>query len=255
MRALTRRRTLAAAAGAALLGLLPRAASADLFGADLLPLTTLVSQMVVQIAQFAQQISQFGMMVQNEVNMIHLMQTELGAISHGNLMALIAFIQTARMSYGQLTGYVQSMAYSIKAIDSDFKRLFPQNTAGTSFAQHDQYYNAWNTEILAASQVAARQQTVLSTLDQQATQADGVLLQSQNASGVVAQLQTVVQMLRLMQGQLITINQSLATSGRVLADLAAAEASDWQLSRMKKVNSLAGYTNRGAPVSVPHTLP
>jgi conjugal transfer/entry exclusion protein len=189
------------------------------------------------------------------VIMVEYMKTELSAVSQGDLMALWAFIQTARMSYNQLTNNVRSMAYTIGAIDADFKRLFPSDTSGTTFAQHDQYYNSWNTEVLAASQIAARQQTVLSTLDEQANQADTVLRQSQNASGVVAQLQTVVEMLRLMEGQLLTINQSLATATRVLGDVASADASNRQLSRTKKQESLAGYTNRGAPVAVPHRLP
>ena len=255
MRALNRRRVLAAGAAVTLAGLVPAPAQADLWGADLGPLTTIVGQMITQIAQFATQIGQFGTMISNMVNMIKLMNTELSALSHGNLMALWAFIQTARMAYGQLTNNIHSMAYTMNAIDADFKKLFPQDTSNIPVAQRAQYYNSWNTEVLSASQIAARQQTVLSTLDQQASQADTVLQNSQNASGVVAELQTVVQMLRLMEGQLLTINQSLATAGRVLADMAAAEASNRQMSETTKQNSLAGYTNAGPSVIVLHRLP
>jgi P-type conjugative transfer protein TrbJ len=255
VRAVTRRRVLAAVGAGLLVGLGPASADADLWGADLGPLTTLVAQMITQIAQYATQIAQFASMISTMVAEVNLMKTELGALSSGDLMALLAFIQTARMSYAQLTNGVRSMAYTLSAIDSDFKRLFPPSTSGTTVAQHAQYYNQWNQEILASSQIAARQETVLSTLDAQASQADTVLQHSQAASGVVGQLQTVVEMLRLMQGQLLTINQSLASSGRMLADIAASTASQSQLALAKQQSSLTGYTSRGAPVVVPHRLP
>jgi P-type conjugative transfer protein TrbJ len=253
MRALTRRRVLATVAATTVLAILPEPAEADYV--DLGALTTIIGQMITEVAQFATQIGQFATMITNMVQMVAYMKQELSALKSGDLLALVSFIETAKMSYNQLTNGVQSMAYTIGAIDTDFHRLFPSSTSGSTAAQHTQYYQTWNNEVLAASQIAARQQTVLSTLDDQATQADKVLSQSENASGVVAQLQTVVEMLRLMQGQLITINQTLATASRVLADMAATEAANSALSQSKKQSSLAGYTNRGAPVSVPHTLP
>jgi conjugal transfer/entry exclusion protein len=255
MRLLTRRGLLAAVAGGVLVGLVPAPAAADLWGADLGPLTTLVGQSVTQIAQFASMISQFASMLAQMIAMVNLMKTELSALKSGDLMALLSFVETAQMGYRELTGGVQSMAYTMGQIDGDFKRLYSKNTSSIPFQQRDQVYNQWNTEILAASLVAARQQTVLATLDAQAAQANTVLEHSQNASGEVAQLQAVVEMLRLMEGQLITINQSLASAGRVLADIAASDASNRQLSRGKKQSSLANYTSRGAPVNVPHRLP
>jgi P-type conjugative transfer protein TrbJ len=257
VRPLTRRRALLGSVGAALFTVLaaPRAAEADLWGADLGPLTTLVGQMITQIAQYATQIAQFASMISNMVAMVNSMKTALSALSSGDFNALLGFLQTAQMSYGQLTGGVQSMSYKMGAIDSDFQQLYPSSMSSMSYGQRDQVYANWNNELLGAAQIAARQQTILSTLEQQANKADDVVQQSQNASGEVAQMQAIVEMLRLMQTQLVTINQSLATSNRVLADIAASQASNHQLSRAKKQTSLAGYTSRGAPVNVPHRLP
>ncbi len=250
MRALTRRRALRGAFSLASLACLsaPSPARADLWGGDLGILSGILAEAIAEVAQLASMLSQF-------VAMVTLMKTELSALESGSFSSLLGFIQSAQASYSTLTSGIQSMAYGIGQINTDFQRLFPSNTSDIAFAQHDQYYNQWNQEVLAASQVAARQQTVLSTLDNHASQADKVLQQSSNASGEVAQLQTVVQMLRLMQTELITINQSLATTGRVLTDMAAAEGSERQLSRTKKQSSLANYTSRGAAVVVPHKLP
>lgn len=250
MRTLTRRRALTGTVGVLLLAGVgaPQTAEADLWGGDLGLLAQILTQVLAEVAQLASMISEL-------VTMINLMKTELSALDSGSFWALLSFIQTAQMSYNALTGGVQSMAYGIGQVNADFHKLFPRDTTGTPFAQHDAYYNQWNQEVLAASEIAARQQTVLSTLDDHATQADRVLQQSQNASGEVAQLQTIVQMLRLMETELVTINQSLATTGRVLTDLAAAEASARQLSRTKKQSSLTNYRDRGTPVVVPHKLP
>lgn len=248
MRALTRRRLLAGGAGLLLVTAAPAEARAGLLGGDLPLLTQLIGQSLAQMGQFSSMISQLVMTV-------NLLKMELSAIGHGDLMAILAFVQTAQMSYRSLTSNIQSMAFSLVLVSQKFHKLFPSTHASPSPAQNDQHYNAWNSEVLSASEVASRQQTVLLTLDQHAAAANQVLALSQNAEGVVAQLQTVVQMLRLMQTELITINQTLATTSRVLTDMAAADASNRQLSRAKKGSSLAGYTNRGAPVAVPHRLP
>jgi conjugal transfer/entry exclusion protein len=113
----------------------------------------------------------------------------------------------------------------------------------------------WNQEIRGASQIAARQQTTLSTLDDHANQTAAVLQQSQTATGVVAQLQLVAQLIGITNAQLILINQTLATTGRVLTDMAAAGASERQLSVAKKQDNLSHYTDKGPAVPVPTELP
>jgi P-type conjugative transfer protein TrbJ len=248
VRALTRRGLIGGGAALLLATAAPRGAEADLFGGDLGLLSQLITQSLAQIAQFTSMISQLVMTV-------NLLKMQLQAISHGDLMAILSFVQTAQMSYRSLTSNIQSMAFSLGLVSQEFHRLFPSSHPAPSPAQNDAHYSQWNTEILAASEVASRQQAVLSDLDQHAAAANQVLESSKNAEGVVAQLQTVVQMLRLMQTELITVNQTLATTGRVLSDMAAADASNRQLSRAKKGSSLGGYTNRGAPVAVPHRLP
>ena len=74
------------------------------------------------------------------------------------------------------------MSYQLARIDSEYNSLFPAGAAADaapSVAQHRAQYQAWNQEVVGASQVAARQQTALSTLDSQATQTQAVLKQSQ----------------------------------------------------------------------------
>ncbi len=252
MRSLTRRRLLCASVALGAFGAplaTPAPARAVLVGGDVAVLTAILTQAIAQV-------SNLGSMLTQIINQVTLMKTMLTAASGGSFTALLSFISAARNSYNTLTSGVRSMAYTLNRIDTEYNQLFPPSQpAGTTVAQHSAQYAQWNQEVLGAAQIAARQQTTLSTLDEHASQTNTILQQSQTASGVVAQLQLVVQMLGITNAQLITINQTLATTGRVLADMAATGASEKTLSIAKKQDSLTNYTDKGAPVTVPSQLP
>ncbi len=251
MRALCRRRLLVGALGA-LLGetALAPIARADLFGGDLPLLAGILSQSVMQA------VSLFNMLSQT-INQVKLMMTMLQAVGSGSFPALLQFINTARYTYNSLTWGVRSMTYRMQQIDSEYQQLFPSDVppAGTSVAQHGQTYRAWNQEVIASAQIASRQQSDLAVLDDHAQKTQAILQQSQNAGGVVAQLQLIAQLIGITNAQLILVNQTLSTTGRVLTDMAAAGTSERQLSLAKGDDARAGYTDKGAPVVVPHTLP
>jgi conjugal transfer/entry exclusion protein len=224
-------------------------AQADLFGGDLPLLAAILTQAISQVSNLASMLTQI-------VNQVAMMKTLLTAASSGSFTALLQFISLVRSSYNTLTFGIRSMAYTIGRIDAEYNQLFPPSQPqGTTVLQHTAQYSQWNQEILGASQIAARQQTTLSMLDTSASQTTAILQESAGASGVVAQLQLIAQLLGIADSQLITINQTLATTGRVLTDIAAAGASERQLSAAKKQDSLSNYTDKGALVPVPNELP
>jgi hypothetical protein len=253
MKTLTRRRALAGAlAYGALTADLTRATSAraDFFGGDLGLLAGILAQSISEVANLASMLTQIASQVQ-------MMTTMLKAVGSGSFPALVAFIGTARTSYNTLTSGVRSMTYSLARIDADYQKLFPadQPSPGTTVAEHRQQYQAWHQEVIGAAQIASRQQTNLATLDKHAEQTQTILQQSQAESGIVGQLQLITQMIGITNAQLVLINQTLSTTGRVLTDMAAAGASEHQLSLAKKDDSRAGYTDKGKPNVVPKSLP
>ena len=253
MNALTRRRILSGAfACAAFAELATRAApaQADLFGADVGVLISILTQSISTASSLVN-------LVLQTANQVRMMTTLLEQVSKGSFPALIAFINAARSTYNSLTWGVRSMSYQIARIDSEYNALFPSGAPPTNtfVAQHRAQYQAWNQEVVGASQVAARQQTSLSTLDNQATQTQTVLRQSQTASGEVAQLQLIAQMIGITNSELLVLNQTLATTGRVLTDMAAMTASTQQLSLGKSDDARQGYTDKGIPNLVPSSLP
>ncbi len=253
MNALTRRRMLSGALAAAVLGELATGAApaqADLFGGDVGVLLAILTQSISSATSLIN-------LVLQTTYQVRMMTTMLKQVSKGSFPALIAFIGAARSTFNSLTWGVRSMSYQIARIDSEYNSLFPSGAPPTNtfVAQHRAQYQAWNQEVVGASQVAARQQTALSTLDNQATQAQTVLQQSQIASGEVEQLQLIAQMIGITNSELLVLNQTLATTGRVLTDMAAMTASTQQLSLGKSDDARDGYTDKGIPVFVPSTLP
>ena len=253
MRALSRRRVLAGALGcAALTGNLTRSESgrADLWGGDLPLLAGILVQAIMEVSNLASMLTQI-------INEVQMMTTMLKAVESGSFPALLQFIGAARSSSDTLTTGVRSMTYSLGKIDTEYQQLFPSNSPGpgTTVAQHTQQYQAWHEEVVGAAQVAARQQSNLSTLDSHAEQTQSILQKSPGTDGIIGQLQLITQMIGITNAQLILINQTLSTTGRVLTDMAATSASQGQLSLAKKGDNRAGYTDKGASVAVPRTLP
>jgi len=253
MRALHRRRLLSGAIGCGALGALGTlapSAQADLFGGDLALLTGILTQAISQAGSLTSMVLQMA-------SELRMMTTMLHQVASGSFPALVAFIQNAQATYNTLTAGVQSMTYRMARIDAEYQKLFPSGgpPQGTSVAQHRAQYVAWNDEVVGAAQIASRQQTTLSTLDTEAAQTQQVLAQSKSATGVVEELQLIAQMIGITNSELTLLNQTFATTSRVLTDMAASSASERQLSIGKSDDVRSGYTDKGAAVSVPHSLP
>jgi P-type conjugative transfer protein TrbJ len=253
MNALTRRKILSGALACGVFAELEARtvpAEADLFGGDIAVLVGILTQSISSALSLTN-------LVLQTANQVRMMTMMLEQVSKGSFPALIAFINTARSTYNSLTWGVSSMSYQLSRIDSEYNSLFPAGAppSGATVAEHRAQYQAWNQEVVGASQVAVRQQTSLSTLDDQATQTKAVLQQSQAAQGEVEALQLIAQMIGITNSELLVLNQTLATTGRVLTDMAAAHASREQLSLGKSDDARQGYTDKGLPNTVPSTLP
>lgn len=223
-------------------------ARADLWGGDL-PLLAGI------LAEAFSEVGNLSTMVEQVVEQVRLMRTMISSVDASSFAALTELLHSAETAHDTLTTGIRSMSYSLGRIDSEFRKLFPSDPHAATFDEHDAYYTRWNQEVLAAAQIASRQQTVIGKLGNSADKAREIVQQSQNASGELAQLQLVVQMLSILDTQLLTINQTLATTGRVLTDMSAGSASAGQLSQAKKQGSLSNYTSRGDSVRVPSRMP
>ncbi len=226
----------------------PAPAQADLFGGDVVELAAILAESIAQGATLAEQLTQL-------TDQVSLVRTTLAQLDPATYAAVLQVINNTYLDYNRLTSDVNSIGYTLESVNRDFQRAFPTDFSSTPMSQVDSLYGKWQDDIWSSTIVAARAQSVLSTLRDNANQAAAILSSSQSAQGTVGQLQAVVQMLGLMQSQTNSLIQSLATTGRVLTTQASTGASERQLSREKKKRNLAGYTRRGSPVTVHSKLP
>jgi hypothetical protein len=225
-----------------------RPARADFWGGDLPLLTGILTEAIAEVSNLSTMVTQ----ILEEVRLTRMLASGLDS---GAFSSLSTFLHATEITASTLTSGIRSMSYSLDRIDGEFQRLFPSDIRATTFAQQGAYYASWNQEILAASRIASRQQTAIEGLADSSAKVGDLVQRSQNSSGEIAQLQLVVQMLSIMHAQLVTMSQTLATTGRILSDMGAASASSSQLSQTKKETSLSNYTARGDPVRVPTRLP
>ena len=246
MRVLLRVRLAVAAAVAVLVS--PQPVHADLFGGDVAELAAILTETVSQGSTLTQQLTRLS-------DQITLMRQALSTLDPASYASILNLVNRSELDYSQLVSNVNSVGYTLSSVNADFQQAFPTDFSSTSMPNIGALYGKWQNEIWDSTLVAARTQSVLSTLRDNTNNAAMILSSSQSAEGTVAQLQAVVQMLGVMQSQTNSLLQSLATTGRVVATTAAASASDRQLSLEKKRRNLAGYTSRGRQVNVRTKLP
>lgn len=223
-------------------------ARADLWGGDLPLLAGILAEAITEVGNLSSMLTQI-------VDEAQLMKTMLSGLDAASFSSLTTFLRTAERAAGDLTEGIRSMSYSLRSVDTEFQQIFPAEPSAASLSERARIAAGWSREILAASQIASRQQAAISMLGDSAAKVQDLTRRSQGAAGERAQLQLIVQMLSILHTQLDTLHQTLATTGRVLTDMGAAAASERQLSRTKKQNSLSNYTSRGDAVRVPSQMP
>lgn len=223
-------------------------AHADLYGADIPILTGILTEAVTTVS--------------NLVSMLAVLKEQLAATNEmlskldpASFEAMTGLVRSNEMSFDQLTQGVSSIGYTLGGVNSQFKSVYKRDFSTTPFSAFDSNYARWHDEVLASSEIAARSQSALATLDKNTEAASAILRSSSKSEGVVGQLQAVNQMLGVIQSQNNTLIQTLSTTGRVLAAAAGSQASEAHLAREKKKRNLSNYRERGDVVPPMTKLP
>jgi conjugal transfer/entry exclusion protein len=146
-----------------------------------------------------------------------------------------------------ITEGINGLDYSARAADDTFTRLSgaPGKTerAGVAAA-------GWLEQVRMAAQGAARAQACAREAASVTRQAQAILASSAASDGMVRQLQSVNQMLGILQAQTGAVFDSLFAANRLAADVAAAAAAEKAAAAELERRRLDDYTKRGAPVPV-----
>jgi hypothetical protein len=169
----------------------------------------------------------------------------------------LGILQQSQNDYNTLISGTNSIGYSMRGLHAAFTALFPDDTTlqVMPLSQYDTLSAQAQTEIVTASEIAARSQTSVSEIETQTELASTILQNSSGLDTIAGQLQLGLQLCSIMQADFTDMIQNLAMTGRVLSDRAAMEASGQQMARERARRNRLNYRARGAAVSVPSHLP
>jgi P-type conjugative transfer protein TrbJ len=227
----------------------PEPARADLFGGDVAVLAQILLQTYEQVNQLKQQL-------QTAKDNFELAKQALETDPR-NFGDVLNIVRTAQNTYGAIKSDTQQMGFHIESVRGNFARLFPKgrDLKRAKYSDYDSMYGSWQEELRASAEAASHAQANAAVLESQARAAQSALQSSSGADGVVRQLQTVVQMLGVVQTGISTLITTVSTAERVNSNLAASAAEEKLISREERRRRRENYTSRGKPVSTMNRLP
>jgi len=183
----------------------------------------------------------------------------LKSIDPTTFSGLKTLLTDGKMTYDMLRQDVDSIGYNVNDVNRNFAKLFPKKQAdwkNVRYSDFDGYRDNWRGEITSATLAASRAQSSVSSLDKN-NQKIIDLLDASNSSttGEVRQLQLINQQLALIHAGIISLVQNLATTGRVLTDMAAASTGEKMANREAAIRRTQNYTDRGQTPQRLQTLP
>ena len=196
--------------------------------------------------------------VENMIQQISLMRQTLQSINPTSFSGLHNLISQGQVTYQTMSNNITNLGFALRDVNSRFDTLFPKDKAAwqaARYADYDNYYGQWNTEIIGSAKLAERAQSSMLLVEGNNRAVADILSQSATAAGEVRQLQLVNQQLALIHTRLGDLIQNIATMGRITANMAASSAGEKLLLREAKVRRREGYTNRGRASRTLNRLP
>jgi len=220
---------------------------------DIAALIQAVMDAINQATQITNQVTQ----IQNQVQSLQNQAKSLQSLGSGNFNALNTNFSQQLGSIQSVLSSAQNISYSVQNVRSQFDTLFPQGTDWSTIdsSQYGDFYQQWNSAMSEAAQTAMSAQSILAKVQQDNATAQNILSSVNGADGEVRQLQASNQMLSVLSQQMTSLNQTVATSGRVSATMAARAAAEDEIQQKAKADLLNNYTDKGQAVQVHNQLP
>lgn len=184
-----------------------------------------LAQTTASAATSAQTAINTATQIQNQITSLQYQLKNLSTLTDKSTFDSASANLSAQLS--QLTSLlngVKGIGYQMNSINQDFSTLFPTNSAWASKSMDDysHYLNSWSNEIQSASTTAMQSQTVINNIQSNNQQIQAILTQAKgDNNGEVAELQSVNQLLGVMENQLGDLTSTLATSSRLAATATA----------------------------------
>lgn len=220
----------------------PPPARADIFGGDVAVLSAILAEDIMQ-----------GLTMANQLTTT---QAQLrAALDAAKSLNPRDFAQVQGLLYETQSG-LQAIDTSVRSVNDQFDQLFrKRDLRNASFSDFQGMYGSWLQQINTTVDTARRLQDHVGTVRRSNTAAQRILDKSVAGGGEVQQLQSILQMLGVMQQQLGTLIQSMQGAGQVTNTMAANAVVEKQMAEERRRRRTANYRNRGKPVEKLTQLP
>lgn len=138
-----------------------------------------------------------------------------------------------------VTNNVNDISYTLQRIDDQYKKMFQPSNLSLSPQNYQNTYQQWSSQLQDASNKAMQSQALVQNIEDNNNQAKNILASAKdsNNNGEVSQLQTVNEMLGVINSQMGDVATMTATAGR----LAASQASEQQAQADIQAQSLQNF--------------
>src|SRR5204862_760660 len=129
--------------------------------------------------QAIQQVRHLETQIANQVQ-------NLRSLDPTSFNGLMQALMQGQYTYGQITGDIQGLDYSINSVNAQFNKLFPSDEAKWKNVRprdYDRYYSGWQAQIANSSKATARAQASLQNAQMYNDRAANILRQSEGAEG------------------------------------------------------------------------
>ncbi|MCY1003900.1 hypothetical protein OWM54_42830 [Myxococcus sp. MISCRS1] len=221
----------------------PWRARADLFGGDVVVLSGILFESLTQGYTLTQQLLATKAQLEATLNSAKM----LSEADFGQVQQLL--LQTNQS--------LQAIQTTVGSVDRQFEALTAnRDLSQVRFSEFAAHYGGWLQQINSTVTTARQLQMQVTNVQQANSQsAQSILARSSSADGEVRQLQSILQMLAVMQSQLGSLIQHLDASGRVTSTMAANAAAEKQMAEETRRRRLDGYQERGPRPEVRKGLP
>lgn len=220
----------------------PRPARADLFGGDVAVLSAILAEDLLQGITLANQLTQMTQQVKAT------MQT-LKTLDPRSFTGVQDLLQTTDTAVMQLNSNITGLDMNLGRMQAELQALTAGDTSGVRFRTFEGRYDAWTRLLKSSADLATRSQSDVSNIQRNSQAARQILERSQGADGEVRQLQSIVQMLGVMQNQLNELTLTIKAANSTTATMQANAVAEREKTEAERRALHQGYYNSKPPRS------
>ncbi len=211
---------------------------------------TNLAQSIQQTAHQMTQISHMVAQIRHQTEMVRL-------LVNSEWSTLGAMLAGQDDDLNEIMSATSSLSYSVGALEGEVNALYPTGAdwQQMDFATLDAKRAAWDSTMWQANLTAMQAQSTVSRMQARNATMQALLLQSQTSGGQVRQQQINNQLLGTLAGSFQDLSLSMATTHRALIAEQARQVAERELAQEQTRRLMEGFTDPGAPVRVPNTLP